>query len=543
MHWKDPGAWTKDNWYLVLGTLVLIIGSLLIVRALRRANKRRALLAARAAYDEHADRVGKRAEDILTLAVASAAAYLSSTGLRKFGRDMMQLQSPADWLPFFALDIAAFVCGKRARRRARRGDGPGLSGALMWALIGVSAVFSGSEGDTVWQQLSRVPWPLIAGILFELGSLEERRTKREDQKRSAGEWIERKLDAVRMLHPVEWVRVRMALAADESISTAQATRLVRIERAGYRMYRLRMIKKTYDDHGKWTAWLFAGRLERANRRAQVTQARVKRDDIEYVIEAFQRRVRTITIANGEYTTPQQAQKAARSMLLTEPRTGQTDRTGPPNRTEASEVRTGTAEPVQRTGTTEPNRTSEPAPRTGAESEPNRSGEPAEPVHRTGRTEPANRPGSETRTGRTEPAEPNRTEQVNTGTATGSDAESSDDEGPSDEELIAALRRALLPNGKFSIGGQGKVASHFRIGTGRAKRVMKEARSLPPIGSDGMPSGTPPNGQEENEKNSAPAAAGVIDLEKAFDVTNLLGRGEPTEHEMALAGPAANRAAD
>ncbi|MEV8403841.1 hypothetical protein [Streptomyces niveus] len=83
-----------------------------------------------------ADRRGRRVEDILTVVIAAAAA--AATGLRRVGHHQMGLEAPFDLLPFVALDVAAMVCG----RRARDGEGPGLSGALFWILAGISAVRS-----------------------------------------------------------------------------------------------------------------------------------------------------------------------------------------------------------------------------------------------------------------------------------------------------------------------------------------------------------------------------------------------------------------
>lgn len=533
----------SGDWQLGIAVAVIMASTLLVVRSHRRSRQLTSevkRLSDPVGSQEAADRRGRRTEDRLTLVMACAAAYLSSTGLRKMGQHVMGLEAPLDWLPFISLDVAAIVCGRRARRRAARGEGPGLSGALMWILVLISSLFSASEAEDMIGAIARAAWPIISGVLFELGSLEERRAQRDAEKRSAGDWIERKLDAVRMLHPVEWARVQLALAADETISQAQATRLVRIERAGYRMYRLRLIKKAYDNHSKRTAWLIAGRLSRANRRAQVTQARVKRDDLEHVVEALQRRVRTMNIATGDYATPQQAQKAVRSLIVIEPRTGsaESNRTAAPASRTGAEVepnRTGT--PGVRTGAAELNRTAPPAsrtePRTALNREPHRESNRTEPEYRTERTSAANHPGMDPRSVRIGTGEPIRTEQVITGTTGGTGTANDNDEGPSDEEIVVSLQRALLPDGKFTHGGTTKIARRFGIGSGRAKRLMDRARELGPTGTETSEANT---GEEKEENSTLP----VIDLDKAIDIKEILSRVDSAAHGMALASPSAER---
>ncbi|MCL3999200.1 hypothetical protein M4438_37910, partial [Streptomyces lavenduligriseus] len=103
------------SWQFVLGTLVLTLGPAIALRRRR--------LALDALTDDEraaaADRRGRRFEDLLTVVIAAAAAALSATGLRRVGDHQMGLDAPFDLLPFVALDVAAMVCGRRARRRAR----------------------------------------------------------------------------------------------------------------------------------------------------------------------------------------------------------------------------------------------------------------------------------------------------------------------------------------------------------------------------------------------------------------------------------------
>lgn len=522
------GQWLIEHWQLSAGIAVAALAPLLIGRALRRADTQSKDLsgldaATQAERARVRDRRGRRVEDVLTLVVAAAAAYLSSTGLRKFGRDIMNLTAPWDWMPFVGLDLAALVCGLRARRRARKGEGAGLSGALFWVLIAISALFSASEAQDFIGGVARAAWPLISGVLFELGSLEERLTAREQLKKELGLWLERKVAAIRLLHPVEWVRVRLELAADETIGQDQATRQVRIERAGYWLYLLRRLQERADrkkgSPGRLRV-LPGPRIGWADRRAQVAQARVRIEDFGLVLQAVQRRVRTREFAALNYNTPAAADRALGNFIGTrlaltgtggtggtERRTGTPgpDRTG--TDTAASPVRTGTGQHEEAdrtdTGNPVPVRTGDvparhadgAADRTGTEEEAHRPRTDTTGTQRNGRTDTT---GTE-RNGHAAQVTPGTT--ADTGPASVPDgppapAEQHEraDEGEdqqhdterSDEELVRALREILDPAGNFSTGGIGKTSEHFRIGTGRATRLMKKARKLGPLGVPDTP---------------------------------------------------------
>ncbi|TLS45711.1 DUF2637 domain-containing protein [Streptomyces montanus] len=541
-------AWLAERWQISVGTTVVAGGSVLLYRAMRRSG---APPWERPELDEEArverrERRGRRAEDVMTLVVAAAAAYLSSTGLRKFGEDVMGLASPWDWLPFVGLDVAALVCGLRARRRARKGSGSGLSGTLFWLLIGTSALFSATEADTFIGSVARAAWPLISGVLFELGSLEERLAAREKLKRGLGLWLERKVAAVRMLHPVEWVRVQLALAADETISQEDATRQVRIERAGYWLYRLRRLQKR-EDPEKWQPVL-TPRLAWADRRAQTAQARVNVEDFGLVLEAVQRRVRTREFAGLNYNTPAAAEKALANLIGTSSRTG-TASAGTDRHTGTQMLaRTGTAGILTdgRTGTTEAN----PQPRTGTQ-EPDRAirtgtdarHNSAVPVRGTGDGTARTGTGDADRTAPDVPGQYSCTAQVGTGTAsnaatdaatsgtTETDAGTDEDadrydgadedadagtgeqdgSGWTDEQAVQGLREVLDADGKFGTGGIQKTATHFGMGPSRAKRLMEKARELGPLAAESTQAGH----AAEDAPADGPTAPEPFDIESAL----------------------------
>ncbi len=421
------------EWPVGIGLAVAVLAPALLMRAVRRSDKARAAATQPMTDQERAerrDRRGRSIEDGLTLVVAAAAAYLSSTGLRKFGRDIMRLNEPLDWLPFVGLDLAALVCGLRARRRARQGEGPGLSGALFWILIAISAIFSASEADTFMGSVARAAWPLISGVLFELGSLEERLAAKEKLKRELGLWLERKIAAVRMLHPVEWVRVKMALAADEAISQSEATRQVRIERAGFWLYRLRCLQERKKEGHLRIA--VSTRLGRADQRAQEAVARVRVTDYRFVLEALQLRVRTSEFATLSYATAGPAERALSNLIGTgDGRTGTGTRPGTPGTQRpgtaaVNGTRTGTAAlPVPaRPGTATGSGTGTGNTRPGT---PHPRPAPVPVQHQVGRD---GRPGTAEHPvpPRTGTGEDTRTGQVNAGTGAPGSAGTASDTG-------------------------------------------------------------------------------------------------------------------
>ncbi|MGW4894564.1 DUF2637 domain-containing protein [Kitasatospora sp. NPDC004240] len=271
------------SWQFVAGTLVLSLGPTLALR------RRRAVLAAASEQSRTAALVrrGHRIEDQLTMLVAAAAASLSATGLRHVGQNVMGLTDPFDLLPFVALDIATLICGRRARRRARSGDGPGLSGALFWILAGTSALFSATEADSLVGAVVRAVWPVLAAVLWEVGSLEERRAARRGR-------ADRRLALIRLFHPVESVRVALLLAARQELNQDEATIDVRVARAAYRWYRLRRAQEATKKASRPTRWAYRLLEARADARAQNASERAGCADpavLEQVVARLQQRVR------------------------------------------------------------------------------------------------------------------------------------------------------------------------------------------------------------------------------------------------------------
>ncbi|MFD8732346.1 DUF2637 domain-containing protein [Streptomyces sp. NPDC059611] len=285
------------SWQFLLGALVLTLGPAIALR------QRRKVLAA-LTDDQRtaaADLRGRQFEDLLTVVIAAAAAALSATGLRQVGHHQMGLDAPFDLLPFVALDIAAMVCGRRARRRARTGEGPGLSGALFWSLAGISSVFSASEADSLLGGAVRAVWPVLAAVLWEIGSLEERRAAR-----NKGGRPDRRIALVRLLHPVEAFRVALLLAARQDLTQEEATTEVRISRVAYRWYRLRRAQEGAKRNGRMTHWAYRLAEMHADARAQDASERAGCSDpviLKRVVARLQLRVRQSDIAGMNLRNP------------------------------------------------------------------------------------------------------------------------------------------------------------------------------------------------------------------------------------------------
>ncbi|MCL3999199.1 hypothetical protein, partial [Streptomyces lavenduligriseus] len=191
--------------------------------------------------------------------------------------------------------------GRRARRRARDGDGPGLSGALFWTLAGISAVFSASEADSLLGGAVRAVWPVLAAVLWEIGSLEERRAAR-----NKGGRPDRRIALVRLLHPVEAFRVALLLAARQDLAQEEATTEVRISRAAYRWYRLRRAQDAVKRACRMTRWVYRLAERHADARAQDASERAGCSDpaiLKRVVARLQLRVRQSDIAGMNLRNP------------------------------------------------------------------------------------------------------------------------------------------------------------------------------------------------------------------------------------------------
>jgi len=162
----------------------------------------------------------------------AVATGISAQGLTGFARDNMGLRGAWPYLLFLSLDGAAGVCAVLLTRRAARAES-GLAPRLaVWGLVAASAFFNFTHAPSRPAAPEAFGlMPVIAAVLFEF-------TLRELRQRKAGR-PDRKLTALRWLHPAERIRVQLRLAADERISAEAATRRVRADHAARRLYLLR----------------------------------------------------------------------------------------------------------------------------------------------------------------------------------------------------------------------------------------------------------------------------------------------------------------
>jgi hypothetical protein len=188
---------------------------------------------------------------------AAVAAGISAQGLTGFAHANMGLRGPWPYLLFFALDGAAGVSAVLLMRRAARADS-GLAPRLaVWGLVAASAAFN-------WTHAPHRPaapeafglMPVIAAVLFEFSLREMRLT--------AGR-ADRRLTALRWLHPAERIRVQLLLAADEHMSAEAATLRTRVDQAARRLYLLRKALSAPEQADRPGAM--------ASRRARITERR------------------------------------------------------------------------------------------------------------------------------------------------------------------------------------------------------------------------------------------------------------------------------
>ena len=248
------------------------------------------------------------AQYVLLGGFASVAAGISAQGLTGFARDNMGLHGAWPYLLFLALDGAAGVCAVLLTRRAARAES-GLAPRLaVWGLVAASASFNFTHAP----RRPAAPeafglMPVIAAILFEF-------TLRELQLRAGR--ADRRLAALRWLHPAERVRVQLRLAADDHISAEAATRRVRIDLAARRLYQLRRALLAQGRAAR-PGGMAARRARLAEHRAHAALIRAGFADqaiAAQVLRQVQVLTRTRDLARLDYTTAGAAQAAIASLI-------------------------------------------------------------------------------------------------------------------------------------------------------------------------------------------------------------------------------------
>lgn len=252
------------------------------------------------------DKAASAAQYVLLGGFASVASGISSQGLTGFARANMALPGPWPYLLFFALDGAAGVCAVLLARRAARAGGGTAPRLAVWGLVTASATFNYTHAPRRPEAPEAYAlMPVIAAVLFEF-CLQEARS------RTAGR-LGRGLGALRWLRPAEGVRVRLRMAADDTLSAVEATRVVRIESAARSLYRLR---EALAAQGRADA-PSSPRARRALRRAHAALARAGFADAAVAAEVL-RHVQVLTmtaaLAALDYASADAAQTAIASLI-------------------------------------------------------------------------------------------------------------------------------------------------------------------------------------------------------------------------------------
>lgn len=125
----------------------------------------------------------RRGEDLLTFLAAGLATAVAAAGMWRFFSDTLDLPKSLQ-IPLFAfLEVAMLTSALRARRNIAEFGKAGVDGAAVWALTGMSAMFSALDADTFTEALFRLAAPLVAAWLWERGLSTERRRHRASDKR------------------------------------------------------------------------------------------------------------------------------------------------------------------------------------------------------------------------------------------------------------------------------------------------------------------------------------------------------------------------
>jgi hypothetical protein len=294
---------TSVPWLITVAAIVLVLGAGTGVRLAVTADPAR-----RARAREAAAAVAQYG---LLFGLAAVAAAISARGLVGFARSNMGLPGPWAYLLWGALDGAAGLCAVLLMRRAARGESALAPRLAVWGLVAASSLFN-------WAHAPPHPgaregfalMPVIAATLFEFSLRETRHTARGARQRLAGPgW----------LHPVEQIRVRLQLSADENVTAAAATRRVRAEYAARRLHLLRQALAARERAARPDA--AARRARRAERRAQAALTRARFTDPAVAAEVL-RQVQVLTLtqtlAGLDYTTPDHAQLVLASLITATP---------------------------------------------------------------------------------------------------------------------------------------------------------------------------------------------------------------------------------
>jgi hypothetical protein len=242
---------------------------------------------------------------ILTFIAAALATGVAAVGMWRFFGDIVGITDPYIRGTFFAfLEIALFVSAIRARRnlledlarlKAENGDtrraSTGAEGIAVWALAGLSGVFSAIDGHSWGERAFRLVAPLVAAWLWERGLAVHRRRAR----------------GVRLLRGVDWAGVvdralvrigLLRVSVRNATEVEQARRIAKLAALRYRIHDL--------GDGATLRLFRQSRVRRATRRYRVALAAAN-EEFGFAEDAALRELLRLNLAvlyaSVEGTTP------------------------------------------------------------------------------------------------------------------------------------------------------------------------------------------------------------------------------------------------
>lgn len=278
----------QPNTAVITAGVLLVIG-VAVVRGLRASAPMAVVAPTPHAQpvprEDRRERNAARLRNVLLFAVWAITLGVSAQGIVGFGRDNMGLTGLWPYAVFAALDLAGALCATIAYQRAENDIQAWLPRFGVYGIVAASSYFNALHApDRPGAQLAAALMPVIAALLLELVLRETRVSKRRKERKP----IVRRLDAVRLLHPVEYVRVWLVMATDETLNVTDATRKVRVSTAARRTHKLRT--------RHWWTW-------RPERRAQRALAAAGQDLLPDVLGEVALMVQARTYAQLDFANP------------------------------------------------------------------------------------------------------------------------------------------------------------------------------------------------------------------------------------------------
>lgn len=199
---------------------------------------------------------------ILTALTASLAitSVLGAVGIARVLKVHGEIAEPWNWAGVAVFQILSIILMIMVAQRAEQGlPAPGITLGF-WATVAAEACFQLTHADSLVGKLLFASFSVIAGLGYHLLMHSKREGRAQELAEAAGTWAQRRMGAVRWLHPIERVRVEFLLATDEELSADEATRQVREETVVRRTARL-------ERHAARAVW----RLQRYRRAGKAKQ--------------------------------------------------------------------------------------------------------------------------------------------------------------------------------------------------------------------------------------------------------------------------------